>query len=214
MASEAEKLAKKIFGANIVKSGREKDKHLSKKYKIVVFVPFENTDELTFAMASAGAGRIGNYSVCSFRMKGVGTFMGVDGSNPVIGSKGKFEMAEEVRLEMICDKRDLKNAIERMYEVHPYDEPAFEIYEVLTGTKKPSNNYLRIPLNKKIKVKNVLKHINSSIKTVNLPGKLNRINMKECIIDLRDNIKTNTDSLQKNILYIIKSNNKIKAYFI
>jgi len=100
-----------------------------------------------------------------------------------------------------------------MYEIHPYDEPAFEVYEVLSGIKMLPDNYLKIPLNKRIRIKDILKRINPSIEPVNMPVNLKRLNPKECIIDFRDNPKTNSDTLQKNILYIIKSNNKIKAYF-
>lgn len=209
MTSEAIKLAEKIFGSKKIKQLRGSSKTFEKKFKIVVFVPHENTDEVTFAMASAGAGTIGNYTVCSFRMKGAGTFMGNENSNPAAGKKEKFEMTEEIRLEMICDKKNLHNAIERMYDVHPYDEPAFEVYEVLTGTKKQSGNYLKIALDKKIKVKSLLKKINPLIEAGNLPANIKEITLKECIIDLRENVKS---TRLKNTLYITRSNNKIKAY--
>ncbi|HEY3250101.1 MAG TPA: hypothetical protein VGK25_03180, partial [Ignavibacteria bacterium] len=68
MASKAEKLAKKILGAKNIKSINGNNDSFTKRYKIVVFVPLEKTDVLTFAMASAGAGVIGNYGVCSFRV--------------------------------------------------------------------------------------------------------------------------------------------------
>jgi len=102
-----------------------------KKYKIVTFIPEKYADKIAFAMAGAGAGRIGNYSVCTFRVKGTGTFVGGRGTNPRIGRKGKFESVREVRLEMICDKRNLNRAIDEMLSVHPYEEPAYEVYEVM-----------------------------------------------------------------------------------
>ncbi len=107
----------------------------NKKHKIIVFVPLKNADELTFAMASAGAGIIGNYTVCSFRVTGIGTFLGGEGSNPKAGKRGRFEMAEEVRIEMLCDKKNLDKAIDKIYEVHPYEEPAYEIYKVSVRAK-------------------------------------------------------------------------------
>jgi hypothetical protein len=210
MATEAEKLAKKIFGSKIIKPQSVKKRLLNKKYKIVVFVPLANTDEVTFAMASAGAGLIGNYSLCSFRMKGAGTFMGNENSDPAAGEKGKFEMTEEIRLEMICDKKNLNSAIEHMYEVHPYEEPAYEVYEVLTGTKSLRRNYLKIPLDKKVNLKNLLKKINPLIEPGILPEKIKGLKFKECIIDLREN---SAYTPAQNTLYITKSNNKIKVYF-
>jgi hypothetical protein len=213
MSSEAEKLAKKIFGKSFIKPRPSGKKKLVRKYKIIVFVPLENTDEVTFAMASAGAGVIGNYTVCSFRMKGVGTFMGGEGSNQVIGEKNSFEMTEEVRLEMICSKKNLDDAIKRMYEVHPYDEPAFEVYEVLTGTKPANTGLLYIPLKKKLSVNNLVKKLNPYIKTLNLPAQFTNTVIKNCIIDCREGTEEEHQSLPKKTLYINKSNNKIKAYF-
>ena len=211
-STEAEKLAKKIFGEKIIKAVSRRSYALKKRFKIAVFVPLEKTDELTFAMASEGAGSIGNYSVCSFRMKGVGTFMGTGGAEPITGKKGMFEMAEEVRLEMICDKRNLPGAIKRMYEIHPYDEPAFEVYEVLTGTRKTKKDLLIIPLKKKIPAKALLKKINPSIKYVNISNKIKNTFIKECIIDSGTGREIDTEALPKKTLYIKKTKNNIKAY--
>src|SRR4030095_9370823 len=121
MSLKAEKLVKKFLGTDNIKSVQSRKNSFIKRYKIVVFVRLEKTDELAFAIASAGAGVIGNYTVCSFRTKGVGTFMGNEQSMPKAGTKEKFEMVEEIRLEMICDKKNLKNAVDKMCEVHPYD---------------------------------------------------------------------------------------------
>lgn len=107
-----------------------------KKYKIVTFVPPSASDRITFAMAKEGAGKIGGYTVCSFRMKGTGTFKGGKTTKPAVGRKGKFEKTQEVRLEMICNKKNLKNAVNKMLSVHPYEEPAYEIYEVLVKSRR------------------------------------------------------------------------------
>jgi hypothetical protein len=108
---------------------------LEKKYKIVVFVPPADTDRVTFAMAEQGAGRIGDYTLCSFRMNGTGTFRGGSSTNPHAGVKEKFEKVEEIRLEMLCDRNNLDNAVDRMLAAHPYEKPAYEIYEVLVKTE-------------------------------------------------------------------------------
>ena len=61
------------------------NEYISRK-KVVTFVPLKYVDKLTFDMSSAGAGMIGNYTVCSFRMKGIGTFL--PGKSPWRRSKG------------------------------------------------------------------------------------------------------------------------------
>jgi len=211
MASKEERLAKKILGSNNIRRVETGETPFTKKYKIVVFTPLEKTDELTFAMASAGAGTIGNYTVCSFRMKGAGTFMGNEKTDPLVGSKGKFEMAEEIRLEMICSRKNLKKAIDKMYEVHPYDEPAFEIYEVLTREKR-GGQMITVTLKKKTAAKDLLNRINPEIKLSVLPKDLKMIKIKECIIDSSDKEEVKLSNYPAGILYIKKNKKKLKAY--
>jgi len=98
------------------------------QFKLVVFVPGKNVSEVSEAIFSAGGGVIGEYSHCSFRSEGKGTFLGSDLSNPAIGRKGNIEEAPEVRLEVIADKWNLGEVIERMKSAHPYEEPAYDIY--------------------------------------------------------------------------------------
>jgi hypothetical protein len=97
------------------------------KNKIVTFVPLSHVDKLMFDMSAAGAGIIGNYTVCSFRMKGVGTFMPGNKANPFSGKKGKLAFEEEVRLEMECGTNKTEKVIDVLIKSHPYEEPAYEI---------------------------------------------------------------------------------------
>lgn len=96
--------------------------------KLVVFVPVEHADALRDALAEAGAGRIGNYSSCSFNLEGVGTFFGQEGSEPVVGEPGRLERSPEVRLEMVCGKGDLSGVARAIDRCHPYEEPAWDVY--------------------------------------------------------------------------------------
>ncbi len=106
-----------------------------KLYKLVVFIPEEHQEEVAEALASEGAGHIGNYSSCSFRTNGIGAFMPLDGTKPFIGEKGRLEKVQEVRLETIVAEKKLKATIDKMLEAHPYEEVAYDIYPlILEGT--------------------------------------------------------------------------------
>jgi hypothetical protein len=96
--------------------------------KIVVFVPETHTDIVREAMGKAGAGKIGNYSHCSFSSKGIGRFRPEDGANPHIGEVGKFEEVVEERIETVCSREKLQEVITAIKEVHPYDEIALDVY--------------------------------------------------------------------------------------
>lgn len=100
----------------------------SKNVKIVVFVPLTHTDIVREAMGNAGAGKIGNYTFCSFSSKGIGRYKPGEGSKPAIGENGKLESVEEERIEMVCPRDLLKTVINAIKKVHPYEEVALDIY--------------------------------------------------------------------------------------
>lgn len=102
----------------------------SKNVKIVVFVPETHTDVVREAMGKAGAGKIGNYSFCSFSTKGVGRFKPEGGANPHIGEVGKFEEVAEEKIEVTCAREKLEDVLKSIKEVHPYEEVALDIYHL------------------------------------------------------------------------------------
>lgn len=96
--------------------------------KIAAFVPEGSVPAVLDAMAKAGAGVIGEYSQCSFQVNGRGTFLGSARSNPTVGTKGRLESAEEVRLEMILPRPKVPAVVSAMKSAHPYDEVAYDVY--------------------------------------------------------------------------------------
>lgn len=100
------------------------------KCKIVVFVPDSDLAKVSDALFQAGAGVIGQYSQCSFRIAGAGTFFGSDAANPTIGRKGQREQVAEWRLEVICPANKVAAAVDAMRAAHSYEEPAFDVYPV------------------------------------------------------------------------------------
>ena len=96
--------------------------------KIVTFIPAAEADRVRGALASAGAGIIGKYSVCSFAAPGTGTFLGAPDTKPAIGAPGELETVQELRLEMVCSRRSLALALATLRQFHPYEEPAVDVY--------------------------------------------------------------------------------------
>jgi len=96
--------------------------------KLVVFVPTTHADIVREAMGKAGAGRIGNYHFCSFSVKGISRFKPAEGASPSIGKIGELESVEEEKIEVVCPKGRLKEVIEAVKRVHPYEEVAMDVY--------------------------------------------------------------------------------------
>lgn len=208
------KIIKKIFAKSNIKSIENYDFSFIRKYKIVVFVPLKNTDELTFALASAGAGTIGNYTVCSFRTAGAGTFWGNEEADPETGKKNNFEITEEIRLEMICDKKNLNNAIDKLYEVHPYEEPAYEIYEVLVRSGTGNNKMALVKLKNKVPVRAIFKKINYSIDPAIIPSRIINRKIKQALIDCSGNEPVKIDTLKRGTIYLQKNKKQFNAEII
>jgi dinuclear metal center YbgI/SA1388 family protein len=95
--------------------------------KLVVFVPGEAADRLIDALASAGAGRIGNYDRCAWRTEGVGTFRPRAGASPTIGEVGRVESVPESRVELVVPRGRRSAVIAALRAAHPYEEPAFDL---------------------------------------------------------------------------------------
>ncbi|MFZ5366455.1 MAG: hypothetical protein ACOZBZ_04190 [Patescibacteria group bacterium] len=101
---------------------------MGKFVKFVVFVPETHADIIREAMGKAGAGVIGNYDSCSFSIKGVGRFRPLKGARPAIGEIDRLELVNEERIETICLKEKVKEVLEAIKKVHPYEEVVFDIY--------------------------------------------------------------------------------------
>ena len=98
--------------------------------KIAVYVPQQYAEVVRNAMFSAGAGTIGNYDECSFNVDGTGSFRANENCNPFVGNIGERHHEAEVRIEVICPSYLQTKVVAAMLKVHPYEEPAFDIYKL------------------------------------------------------------------------------------
>ncbi len=98
-----------------------------REYKLITFVPEEHLEKVSEALFAAGCGRIGQYTHCSFRSPGTGTFFGEEGTNPTVGQSGRLETAAEIRLETVVPIGQLPQALQALRQSHPYEEPAFDL---------------------------------------------------------------------------------------
>lgn len=99
-------------------------------YKVVVTVPENEADKLREAIGNAGGSKVGNYTHCSFSVKGIGRFKPVDGASPAIGQVGRLEEVAEERIEISCDSESVKAVIAAIRATHSYEEPAIDVYKL------------------------------------------------------------------------------------
>ncbi len=103
---------------------------VEKRYKLVVYVPETHSEKLRDAMGNAGAGEIGDYTHCMFTIRGTGQFKPGPRSDPTIGEVGKLEQVSEDRIETVCSADKLQAVLAAIREVHPYEEPATDVYPI------------------------------------------------------------------------------------
>ncbi len=78
-------------------------------------------------------GGIGNYERCSWYTEGTGTFLGGAGTSPSVGQAGREERVSELRLETVFPAEQQAAVVAALRESHPYEEPAFEIYDLVAS---------------------------------------------------------------------------------
>jgi len=98
--------------------------------KLVIFVPEDNVEAVADALADAGAGVIGEYTHCTFRTPGTGTFLGGEATDPYLGERGRLEKVEEIRLETVVPAHAADRAVAAAIAAHPYEEAALDLYPV------------------------------------------------------------------------------------
>ncbi len=113
-----------------IKKTASLQRSLEKLFKFAVYVPEKYADKVSQALFDAGAGKIGNYSETSFHIAGQGTFKPMEGTNPFIGKIGKKEVVSEIKIETVVSERNLESVRQAMKLAHPYEEPAYDIYEI------------------------------------------------------------------------------------
>ncbi|GAB1263553.1 NGG1p interacting factor NIF3 [Aurantivibrio infirmus] len=100
-------------------------------FKLSFYVPVSHVDVVKDALFETGAGRIGDYEHCCWQTLGEGQFKPLKGSQPHIGELGKLEKVAEYKVELVCDSSNIKSAITALRRSHPYEEPAYDIVQLV-----------------------------------------------------------------------------------
>jgi dinuclear metal center YbgI/SA1388 family protein len=151
--------------------------------KVVVFVPDKDLARVSDALFGAGAGHIGQYGECSFRLAGTGTFFGSDASNPTVGQKGRREEVAEWRLEVVCPERQVDAVVAAMRRAHSYEEPAFDVYP-LRPQSSPLGDGRMGSLPQPVPLRELAQQIRSSLRSgpVQIVGEPDRLVQRVAIV--------------------------------
>jgi len=101
-------------------------------YQLFFHVPETHLEVTKNAVFATGAGSVGHYSHCAWQTLGEGQFMPLSGSNAFIGEIGTLERVPEYKVEIICTKDQIKNAVAALKEAHPYETPSYQVVRLKT----------------------------------------------------------------------------------
>ena len=103
--------------------------------KVVVYVPVSHVDAVRKVIIEENDATIGQYKGCTFATAGEGSFMPLEGSNPYIGQTSELSLVEEKTISFMVPKSNVKKLIEAIKKVHPYEEMAYDVFQ-LENVKK------------------------------------------------------------------------------
>jgi dinuclear metal center YbgI/SA1388 family protein len=98
-------------------------------YKVAVFVPTSQAEELARAMWEAGGGTAADYDLASFTQPAEGTFR----ARSAPGTIARLHTVAGTRLEVACPQRDLDAVLAAVRRTHPYETPACDVYRLESG---------------------------------------------------------------------------------
>lgn len=104
--------------------------------KLVTFVPIESAELVLDSLYKAGAGQVGEYKNCSFRVNGTGTFMPTGEANPHIGNINKQEEVLETRIEVVFSAMRQSSVMKALQTAHPYEEIAYYLSPLLNDNQE------------------------------------------------------------------------------
>jgi dinuclear metal center YbgI/SA1388 family protein len=101
---------------------------VDKLRKLVTYAPLKDAERVREALFEAGAGKIGNYDLCSFNLSGTGTFRPNEGANPHVGEKNLMHEEAEIRIEVLFESHLEDEILDSLRKSHKYEEIAYYIY--------------------------------------------------------------------------------------
>lgn len=104
--------------------------------KLIVFGVREDIDSMSKAIFTAGGGQIGEYSECSYRSSGEGSFKPSGAANPTIGKRGIRETLAEDKLEVVVPKHLVQACVKAAKEASSYEELAFDVIPLLNQNQE------------------------------------------------------------------------------
>lgn len=132
--------------------------------KLITYVPLEAKDKVINALFEAGAGKIGNYSECSFSSNGVGSYLANEKATPYKGELLKRHTEKEEKIEVIYPKNIESNLVLSLETAHPYEEVAYDLVSISNTSDRVGAGIIG-ELKEEVDALEFLKNLKTTMKT-------------------------------------------------
>ncbi len=99
-------------------------------YKIEVYLPKKNLEEMIGSVSVMGACKVGDYENVASYFEIEGCFKPTDKANPHTGIKNTLNYGNEYKLEFRCEESLVFDVLKKVKEVHPYEEPLINVIKL------------------------------------------------------------------------------------
>lgn len=131
--------------------------------KLAVYIPQTHTNRLLELLEELDLKFSEGYTACSFVNSGVGRFKPLAQANPYLGSKNSVASVLEDKVEFLIPQNRVQEIIERIKNIHPYEEMAYDCYQLLNF--KQEIGILRVgELSKQLTVEKLSKELIGKLK--------------------------------------------------
>ena len=98
--------------------------------KIAVYAHLSHLHVIIDTLRSSHINNIGEYSNCLSYYEVESSWTASDKASPYIGEKDSTTIAKEYKIEFLCDIDKFEEIAALIKDVHPYEEPVIEIWDV------------------------------------------------------------------------------------
>jgi len=96
-------------------------------YKLEIYLPKDIIPTILEAVTKLGACRVGDYDHVASYYEIEGCWRPLEASEPLTGEKNTVNYGKEYKLEIRCEETYVKSVLQKIRELHPYEEALINV---------------------------------------------------------------------------------------
>ncbi len=100
------------------------------EYKLEIYLSRELIPQMLAEVTKSGACRVGNYDNVASYYEIEGCWKPLENSAPAAGEKNTVNYGREYKLEIRCKEKKVRDVLQKIRELHPYEEPLINIIKL------------------------------------------------------------------------------------